>query len=66
MRDLKKSRVWFFYMAAMVNVGGTASPLPDAKTEYVAKTAGRGFLEVVQNSGLVVIIASTVTTLSVG
>ncbi len=53
---------FFFHMVAMANIGGAMSPLSDATTYYEAKTVGLGFMEVVRNSGLVVLIISVVTT----
>lgn len=54
---------FFFTMIAMANIGGATTPISDPTTYYEAKTVGLGFLEVVRNSGLVVIILSIVTTI---
>lgn len=54
---------FFFHMVAMANIGGATSPLSDATTYYEAKTVGLSFLEVVRNSGFIVVILSVVTTL---
>ncbi len=54
---------FFFHMVAMANIGGAMSPLSDATTYYEAKTVGLSFMEVVRNSGFIVIILSVVTTL---
>lgn len=54
---------FFFHMVAMANIGGAMSPLSDATTYYEAKTVGLGFIEVVQNSGFIVVVLSVATTL---
>jgi Na+/H+ antiporter NhaD/arsenite permease-like protein len=54
---------FFFHMVAMANIGGAMSPLSDATTYYEAKTVGLGFMEVVRNSGFIVIALSVVTTI---
>jgi Na+/H+ antiporter NhaD/arsenite permease-like protein len=54
---------FFFHMVAMANIGGATSPLSDATTYYEANTVGLGFLEVVSNSGFIVLILSVVTTI---
>ena len=54
---------YFFTMIAMANIGGAMTPISDPTTYYEAKTVGLTFLEVVKNSGMIVILLSVVTTL---
>ncbi len=54
---------FFFTMIAMANIGGAMTPISDPTTYYEAKVAGLSFLEVVKNSGAIVLILSLVTTL---
>jgi Na+/H+ antiporter NhaD/arsenite permease-like protein len=54
---------FFFVMVVMANIGGAMTPLSDPTTYYQAKAVGLGFLEVVGNSGLIVLVLSVVTLL---
>lgn len=51
---------YLFIMVAMANIGGAMTPLSDPTTYYQAKTVGLSFMEVISNSGLIVIILSVV------
>jgi Na+/H+ antiporter NhaD/arsenite permease-like protein len=52
---------YLFVVVTMANIGGAATPISDPTTYYQAKTVGLSFLEVVQNSGMIVLILSAVT-----
>jgi Na+/H+ antiporter NhaD/arsenite permease-like protein len=54
---------FFFVLVVMANIGGAMTPLSDPTTYYQAKTVGLGFLEVVANSGVIVLVLSVVTLL---
>lgn len=54
---------FLFIMVTMANIGGAMTPISDPTTYYQAKTVGLSFLEVVTNSGLIVLILSVVTSL---
>jgi len=51
---------YLFIMVAMANIGGAMTPLSDPTTYYQAKTVGLSFVEVISNSGVIVIILSVV------
>lgn len=58
-RELKLPYLpYFFFMVTMANIGGAMTPISDPTTYYQAKTVGLSFLEVVNNSGLVVLVLS--------
>ncbi len=52
---------YFMVLVTMANIGGAMSPISDPTTYYQAKTVGLKFFEVVENSGLTVIILSVVS-----
>ena len=52
---------YFFVLVVMANIGGAMTPLSDPTTYYQAKTVGLSFIEVVENSGLIVLVLSVVT-----
>ncbi len=52
---------FLFIVVAMANIGGAATPISDPTTYYQAKTVGLGFVEVLSNSGLIVLVLSVVT-----
>lgn len=56
---------FFFTLIAMANIGGAMTPISDPTTYYQAKTVGLTFTEVVENSGIIVLILSVVTLLYV-
>lgn len=63
-RELKLPALPFlFIMVTMANLGGAMTPISDPTTYFQAKTVGLSFAEVVQNSGLIVMILSVVSTL---
>ncbi len=63
-RELKLPHFPFiFILIAMANVGGAATPISDPTTYYQAKAVGLGFLEVVTNSGPIVLVTSVITVL---
>ncbi|MBI2411171.1 MAG: anion permease [Candidatus Kerfeldbacteria bacterium] len=63
-RELKLPYLpYFFVMITMANIGGAMTPISDPTTYYQAKTVGLGFMEVVSNSGMIVLILSVVTVL---
>lgn len=51
---------FFFIVVTMANIGGAMTPISDPTTYYEAKTVGLSFMEVVSNSGLIVLILSVV------
>jgi Na+/H+ antiporter NhaD/arsenite permease-like protein len=53
---------YLFILVTMANLGGAMTPISDPTTYYQAKTVGLSFMEVVQNSGLIVLILSVVST----
>lgn len=58
-RELKLPYLpYFFLMVTMANIGGAMTPISDPTTYYQAKTVGLSFFEVVNNSGLVVLVLS--------
>ena len=60
-RELKLPPLPFlFTLISMANLGGAITPISDPTTYYQAKTVGLSFLEVVQNSGLIVLVLSVV------
>ncbi|PIR59503.1 MAG: hypothetical protein COU68_05090, partial [Candidatus Pacebacteria bacterium CG10_big_fil_rev_8_21_14_0_10_45_6] len=54
---------YLFTIVMMANLGGAMTPISDPTTYYQAKTVGLGFLEVVSNSGMIVLLLSVVTIL---
>jgi Na+/H+ antiporter NhaD/arsenite permease-like protein len=48
-------------IVVMANIGGAMTPISDPTTYYQAKTVGLSFLEVVENSGVCVLILSVVS-----
>ena len=54
---------FFITIITMANIGGAMTPISDPTTYYQAKTAGLSFIEVVANSGLIVLALSVVTTI---
>lgn len=54
---------YFFIMVVMANIGGAMTPISDPTTYYQAKTVGLGFVEVITNSGIIVLLLSVVTTI---
>lgn len=51
---------YLFIMVTMANIGGAMTPLSDPTTYYQAKTVGLSFIEVVSNSGMIVMILSVI------
>lgn len=47
----------------MANIGGAMTPISDPTTYYQAKTVGLSFMEVLTNSGVIVLILSVVSLL---
>ncbi len=63
-RQLKLPHLPFlFIVVTMANIGGAATPISDPTTYYQSKEVGLKFMEVLSNSGLIVILLSVVTTL---
>lgn len=54
---------YFLVMITMAGIGGATTPISDPTTYYQAKTAGLSFIEVVSNSGLIVIVLSIVASI---
>lgn len=54
---------YFMTVIVMANIGGAMTPISDPTTYFQAKTVGLSFLEVVSNSGLIVLILSVVSIL---
>lgn len=54
---------FLFIVVGMANLGGAMTPISDPTTYYQAKTVGLSFIEVVQNSGVIVLVLSLVTTI---
>lgn len=52
---------YFFTVIVMANIGGAITPISDPTTYYQSKTVGLGFMEVVSNSGLIVLVLSVVS-----
>lgn len=52
---------YFFTVIVMANIGGAMTPISDPTTYYQSKTVGLGFMEVVMNSGLIVLVLSIVS-----
>jgi Na+/H+ antiporter NhaD/arsenite permease-like protein len=62
-KELKLPYLPFFLtLITMANIGGAMTPISDPTTYYQAKTAGLSFMEVVSNSGLIVLVLSVVAT----
>lgn len=63
-KELKLPPLPFFLtVITMAGIGGAMTPISDPTTYYQAKTAGLSFVEVVENSGVIVIVLSVVATL---
>lgn len=63
-RELKLPHFpFFFVMITMANIGGATTPISDPTTYYQAKTVGLGFLEVIENSGIIVLALFLVVSL---
>lgn len=63
-KELKLPAMPFiFTLVTMANLGGAMTPISDPTTYYQAKTVGLSFMEVVQNSGLIVLVLSVVSLL---
>lgn len=56
---------FLFTMVTMANIGGAMTPISDPTTYYQAKTVGLSFLEVVSNSGVIVLLLSVTSLLYV-
>ncbi|MCB9800980.1 MAG: hypothetical protein H6773_02255 [Pseudomonadales bacterium] len=54
---------YFFVTVMMANLGGAMTPISDPTTYYQAKVVGLSFVEVITNSGVIVLILSVVTLL---
>jgi Na+/H+ antiporter NhaD/arsenite permease-like protein len=54
---------YFVALITMANIGGATTPISDPTTYYQAKTVGLSFIEVVSNSGFIVLILSVVSTI---
>ena len=52
---------YLFSVIVMANIGGATTPISDPTTYYQAKTVGLSFLEVISNSGLIVLVLSVVS-----
>jgi len=64
LRELKLPALPFiFIVVTMANLGGAMTPISDPTTYYQAKTVGLSFMEVVSNSGFIVLILSVVSML---
>lgn len=61
-RELKLPYLpFFFLMITMANIGGAMTPISDPTTYYQSKTVGLGFVEVMGNSGAMVLVLSLIT-----
>lgn len=61
-RELKLPFLPFlFAVVTMANLGGAMTPISDPTTYYQAKTVGLSFMEVVSNSGIIVLVLSVVS-----
>ncbi|MBP7842447.1 hypothetical protein KA017_00395 [Candidatus Woesebacteria bacterium] len=61
-RELKLPYLpFFFILIVMANLGGAMTPISDPTTYYQAKTVGLSFMEVVSNSGVIVLLLSVVS-----
>lgn len=54
---------YFFVTVMMANLGGAMTPISDPTTYYQAKAVGLSFVEVLSNSGMIVLVLSVVTLL---
>jgi len=52
---------YFFVTIMMANLGGAMTPISDPTTYYQAKVVGLSFIEVISNSGVIVLLLSVVT-----
>jgi Na+/H+ antiporter NhaD/arsenite permease-like protein len=52
---------YLFIMVMMANIGGAMTPISDPTTYYQAKTVGLSFMEVLSNSGVIVLVLSVVS-----
>lgn len=63
-KELKLPYLPFFItIITMANIGGAMTPISDPTTYYQAKVAGLSFVEVISNSGVIVLLLSVVTTI---
>lgn len=63
-KELKLPYLPFFItLITMCNIGGAMTPISDPTTYYQAHTVGLTFIEVVTNSGLIVLVLSVITTI---
>lgn len=53
---------FLFAIVTMANLGGAMTPISDPTTYYQAKVVGLSFMEVVQNSGFIVLVLSVVSS----
>lgn len=61
-RELKLPFLPFLLaVVTMANLGGAMTPISDPTTYYQAKTVGLSFMEVVSNSGVIVLVLSVVS-----
>lgn len=61
-KELKLPAMPFlFTLVTMANLGGAMTPISDPTTYYQAKTVGLSFLEVLQNSGVIVLVLSVIS-----
>lgn len=62
-KELKlPSMPYLFLMVTMANIGGASTPISDPTTYYQAKTVGLTFLEVIKNSGVIVLFLSVISS----
>ncbi|MCA9389890.1 hypothetical protein KC571_00640 [candidate division WWE3 bacterium] len=52
---------YLFTVAVMANIGGAMTPISDPTTYYQAKVVGLSFVEVLTNSGIIVLVLSVVS-----
>ncbi|MFZ5376758.1 MAG: SLC13 family permease [Patescibacteria group bacterium] len=52
---------YIFTVIVMANIGGAMTPISDPTTYYQAKTVGLSFAEVINNSGIIVLVLSLVS-----
>ena len=52
---------YLFTLVTMANLGGAMTPISDPTTYYQAKTVGLSFIEVLSNSGVIVLILSVIS-----
>lgn len=52
---------YLFILVVMANIGGAMTPISDPTTYYQAKEVGLGFMEIVRNSGAIVLVLSVLS-----